>query len=132
VAARSQLSHTLAALHFVPGQYLLLHPASLPRLVSPQQSRLTHASCVRSRQADIEREAKGEKHKHMVEAQDVIKRFFQRMIVDRSALSVSKKLGCLFLIVHLFKIYFKVSPCVVGLTPALTFLLTVCLWCADQ
>ncbi len=45
----------------------------------------------------------------MIEAQDIIKRFFQRMIVDRSPLSVSKKMGCLFLIVHLFKIYFRVS-----------------------
>jgi len=62
-----------------------------------------------SYQADHDREAKGEKSKHMIEAQDIAKRFFQRMIVDRSALNVSKKMGCLFLIVHLFKIYFRIN-----------------------
>ena len=31
------------------------------------------------------------------------------MIIDRSALATSKKLGCLFIIVHLFKLYFRLN-----------------------
>jgi len=34
------------------------------------------------------------------------------MIIDRSPLNCSKKMGCLFIIVHLFKIYFRVCVCV--------------------
>eukprot|EP00823_Brevimastigomonas_motovehiculus_P002693 TRINITY_DN1622_c0_g2_i1.p1 TRINITY_DN1622_c0_g2~~TRINITY_DN1622_c0_g2_i1.p1 ORF type:complete len:413 (+),score=76.81 TRINITY_DN1622_c0_g2_i1:61-1299(+) len=62
-----------------------------------------------SYRADEERTSKGEKHKYMIDAQDTLKKFFQRMIIDRSPLQVSKKWGCLFLIVHLFKIYFRIN-----------------------
>ena len=75
----------------------------------PALNSLSRSLRLISYHADAEREGKGEKHKHMVEAQDIIKRFFQRMITDRAALSVSKKMGCLFLIVHLFKIYFRIN-----------------------
>jgi len=64
---------------------------------------------IASYRADEALEQQGHKEKHKVEAQDILKKFFQRMIIDRSALDCSKKMGCLFIIVHLFKIYFKIN-----------------------
>src|SRR5687767_6101191 len=46
------------------------------------------------------------------EAADRVSTFFRTMIVDRSSMETSRKLGCLFVIVHLFKLYFRVSICV--------------------
>jgi hypothetical protein len=54
------------------------------------------------------------KARHMVEVQDVLKRFLQRMITDRAPGAQSKKLGCLFIIVHLFKVYFKLNSLNLG------------------
>lgn len=64
---------------------------------------------VTSYRADDFLEKKGQKTKHKVDAQDILKKFFQRMIIDRSAIESSKKMGCLFIIIHLFKIYFKIN-----------------------
>lgn len=59
--------------------------------------------------ADAERQRLHDKPRHLIEAQDVLKRFLQKMVVDRSPLPVSKKKGCLFIIVGLFKCYFKLN-----------------------
>jgi len=61
--------------------------------------------------ADRTRESSGDrgKDKYMIETQDILKtRYLQRMIMDRSV-NQSKKTGSLFIIVHLFKIYFKIN-----------------------
>jgi len=62
-----------------------------------------------SYKADGELSRTGKKEKYAIEAQDLLKRFFQRFIIDRTQLEKSKKLGCLFVIGHLFKIYFKIN-----------------------
>jgi len=54
-------------------------------------------------------ELSGEKTKHMIETQDILKRYLQKMVIDRAPQQQSKKLGCLFVIVHLFKLYFKLN-----------------------
>ncbi len=54
------------------------------------------------------------KARHMVEVQDVLKRFLSIMITDRSPAVSSKKQGCLFIIVHLFKLYFKLNSLNLG------------------
>ena len=60
--------------------------------------------------ADTHRTAtQHDKPRHVIEAQDVLKRFLQKMVVDRSADSVSKKRGCLFVICGLFKLYFRLN-----------------------
>ena len=59
--------------------------------------------------ADALLESSGEKPRHMIEVQDVLKRFLQKMVIDRAPLAQSKKQGCLFIIVHLFKLYFKLN-----------------------
>lgn len=59
--------------------------------------------------ADGALERVGEKTKHMIETQDVLRRYLNRMVVDRAPLAQSKKMGCLFVIVHLFKLYFKLN-----------------------
>ena len=57
--------------------------------------------------ADDYRSSQREKARHVVEAHDMLKRFLQKQVVDRSAAAVSKKLGCLFIIVSLFKCFFR-------------------------
>lgn len=59
--------------------------------------------------ADGELERRGEKTHHMVDTQDVLKRYLQKMVIDRAPAPVSKKAGCLFVIVHLFKLYFRLN-----------------------
>ena len=59
--------------------------------------------------ADAERLRLHDRARHVVEAQDVLKRYLQKMVVDRSAVAVSKKRGCLFIIVGLFKVYFRLN-----------------------
>lgn len=59
--------------------------------------------------ADALLESSGEKARHMIEVQDVLKRFLQKMVIDRAPLAQSKKQGCLFIIVHLFKLYFRLN-----------------------
>ena len=59
--------------------------------------------------ADAERVRLHDKPRHVVEAQDVLKRYLQKMVVDRSGAAVSKKRGCLFIIVGLFKVYFRLN-----------------------
>ena len=51
----------------------------------------------------------GSKQRAMVDAQNELKRFLQKMVIDRSPLQQSKKMGCLFVIVHLFKVYFRLQ-----------------------
>jgi len=58
--------------------------------------------------------ASGQKARHLVEVQDVLKRFLQRMITDRAPGPQSKKLGCLAIIVQLFKIYFRLNSLNLG------------------
>ncbi len=42
--------------------------------------------------------------------QDCLQRYLQKMNIDRNTnLAASRKLGCLFVIVHLFKIYFRLN-----------------------
>jgi len=62
-----------------------------------------------SYKADGELVRMGKKEKYAIQAQDCLKRFFQRFIIDRAQLATSKKMGCLFVIGHLFKIYFKIN-----------------------
>jgi len=62
-----------------------------------------------SQQADDICEGKEEKHKYLRETEDLLKKYFGKMIVDRSPLHCSTKMGCLFVTVHLFKIYFKLN-----------------------
>lgn len=58
--------------------------------------------------ANVE-ESMGQKAQSMNTAQDTIMKFFRVMINSRSALHCSKKMGCLYLVVHLFKIYFRIN-----------------------
>ena len=51
----------------------------------------------------------GDKHRYSQQAIQVLQRFFQNMIVVKSDWQTSKKMGCLFVILHLFKIYFKIN-----------------------
>lgn len=62
-----------------------------------------------SYKADTEAERLGQKPESMMAAQDTIMKFFRTMINSRSPLHCSKKMGCLFLVVHLFKIYFRLN-----------------------
>lgn len=62
-----------------------------------------------SYRADLMLERNGEKTKYIMDAQSILVRYYRNMIQDRSAVAVSKKMGCLFVIVHLFKIYFKLN-----------------------
>ena len=59
--------------------------------------------------ADAERLRLHDKPRHVVEAQDVLKRYLQKMVVDRSPAPQSRKRGCLFIIVGLFKVYFRLN-----------------------
>ena len=59
--------------------------------------------------ADAVLEQRGEKAKHMIDTQDVLRRYLQKMVIDRAPQHQSKKMGCLFIIVHLFKLYFKLN-----------------------
>jgi len=57
-------------------------------------------------QADRGQEEK--ENKHMSDTIDLLQKYFRRMIISRESLEISKKMGCLFVIVHLFKLYFRV------------------------
>jgi hypothetical protein len=59
--------------------------------------------------ADDVQSQKGEKQRYMVDTQDLLKKFLQKMVVDRAPLPVSKRMGCLFILTHLFKIYFRLN-----------------------
>jgi len=59
--------------------------------------------------ADAERVSSGEKARYVVQCQEMLRRYLQKMVVDRSSPSVNKKQGCLFIIIHLFKIYFRMN-----------------------
>jgi hypothetical protein len=41
--------------------------------------------------------------------QNNLMRFFRTMVADRGDMATSKKMGLLFLIVHLFKVYFRIN-----------------------
>lgn len=49
------------------------------------------------------------KPNHRIQVQDLLKRFLQKMVVDRSSPEYSKKQGCVFIMNHLFKIYFQLN-----------------------
>jgi len=55
------------------------------------------------------RDASDKAPSYIVQAQEILTRFFSNMIIDRSPLRCSKKKGCLFVINHLLKIYFKIK-----------------------
>jgi len=60
--------------------------------------------------ADGVLESSGEKPHFMIDTQDILKRYLQKMVIDRTMpVQRSKKIGCLFIIVHLFKLYFKLN-----------------------
>ena len=40
---------------------------------------------------------------------DLLQRFFRKFIVDKAPLNVSKKMGALFIVVHMFKVYFRIN-----------------------
>jgi hypothetical protein len=48
-------------------------------------------------------------HRHCKEAVTVLQRFFGDMVQSRAAPDVSKKMGCLNIVVHLFKVYFRMN-----------------------
>lgn len=49
------------------------------------------------------------KNKHCNSTIAILQKYFQKMIIARADLSVSKKMGCLFVVVQLFKIYFTIN-----------------------
>ena len=69
---------------------------------------LTHLRLA-SYAADTYRTQHNDKPRHVIEAQDVLKRYLQKMVVDRSDASINKKKGCLFVICGLFKVYFRLN-----------------------
>ena len=72
-------------------------------------SALTHLRLT-AYSADTHRTTKqNDKPRHVIEAQDVLKRYLQKMVVDRSDSTVNKKRGCLFVICGLFQIYFRLN-----------------------
>jgi PCI domain len=59
--------------------------------------------------ADTDADAeKQEADKYCKEASQKLQSLFRKMIISRSSYDVSSKMGCLFLVVHMFKIYFRV------------------------
>jgi len=62
-----------------------------------------------SYKAEETRDAADKATSYIVQAQEILTRFFSNMIIDRSNVRCSKKMGCLFVIVHLLKIYFKIK-----------------------
>jgi hypothetical protein len=62
-----------------------------------------------SYRAEETRDAADKSTSYIVQAQEILTRFFSNMIIDRSNVRCSKKMGCLFVIVHLLKIYFKIK-----------------------
>lgn len=59
--------------------------------------------------ADGDADGEGEQHRCAQEAVKIIQGYFQAMIVSRSEISRSKKLGCLFVVVTMMKIFFKIN-----------------------
>lgn len=62
-----------------------------------------------SYKAEAARDPSEKATSYIVQAQEILTRFFSNMIIDRSNIRISKKMGCLFVIVHLLKIYFKIK-----------------------
>jgi len=56
-----------------------------------------------------DKEGKTGENTQILRAEATLKRYFQKMVIDRSPLQSTKKMGCLFIIVHLLKIYFKLN-----------------------